>query len=202
MRRKVDSGRSVSSNSPLSPHANATGVSNLNQSRASPDSPTLSEADEGDIEGEEDLEDAVGQLSFNEDEQVRFHGKASGLHLLAPQERIDGRSEGGIWRFPMAGVWPPLPPTERPQSSKCNEDSASLPPLAEQEKLLDLYWRYVHTALPIVHKQSFLEGFQRGSVQSLLFSLIISLTLPQFYGQQFSSFHRVGFVRQSRSRWT
>ena len=167
-----------SSNSPLSPHANPNGVSNSNQSRAvSLDSPitTLSEGDEGDIEGEEDLDGAVGQLSLNEDEQVRFHGKASGLHLLAPQERIDGRSEGGIWRFPKARVWPPLPPTERTQSKKCEEDSTSLPPLNEQEKLLDLYWKYVHTALPIIHKQSFLESFQRRSVSSLLLSWIFSL---------------------------
>lgn len=173
VRRKVNPGSEVgrtvspgSSNSPLSSHANP------NQSRAvSLGSPiaTLSEGDEGDIEGEEDLEDAVGQLSLNEDEQVRFHGKASGLHLLAPQERVDGRSEGGIWKFPKARVWPPLPPAEHAQSTKRGEDSMSLPPLSEQETLLDLYWKYVHTALPIVHKQSFLESFQRVSVSSLLF---------------------------------
>ena len=179
VRRKIDSGSNAgrtvspgSTSSPLSPHANP------NQSRAvSLGSPVtaLSEEDDADIEGEADLEDAVGQLSLNEDEQVRFHGKASGLHLLTPQERVDGRSEGGIWRFPKARVWPPLPPTERSQSTKSDEDSTLLPPLNEQEKLLDLYWKYVHTALPIVYKQSFLESFQRGSAPSLLVSLICSL---------------------------
>jgi hypothetical protein len=183
VRRKIDSGSNAgrnvspgSSNSPLSPHANP------NQSRAvSLGSPvtTLSEEDEADIEGENDLEDAVGQLSLNEDEQVRFHGKASGLHLLAPQERVDGRSEGGIWKFPKARVWPPLPPTERTQSPKCDEDSTSLPPLNEQEILLDLYWKYVHTALPVIHKQSFLESFQRESVLSLLSPLICPLIFPR-----------------------
>ena len=203
VRRKIDSsshaGRTVSpgsSHSPLSPHTNPNGLSNPNQSRAvSLGSPitSLSEED-GDIEGEQDLEDAVGQLSLNEDEQVRFHGKASGLHLLAPQERVDGRSEGGIWKFPKARIWPPLPPTERTQSPKCEEYPTSLPPLDEQEKLLDLYWKYVHTALPIVHKQSFLESFQRGSVLSLPFSSILSLMFFQPYGAKFSSFHcRVGF---------
>ena len=34
---------------------------------------------------------------MNEDEQVRYHGKASGLHLLGAGEREDGRNEGGIW---------------------------------------------------------------------------------------------------------
>ena len=39
----------------------------------------------------------VGQLSLNEERQVRFHGQASGLHLLDLKERVDGRNEGGIW---------------------------------------------------------------------------------------------------------
>lgn len=45
----------------------------------------------------EDLTGAVGQLSLNEDEQVRYHGKASGLHILGNKERVDARNEGGIW---------------------------------------------------------------------------------------------------------
>ena len=53
--------------------------------------------DEEGESGEDELAIAVGQLSINEDEQVRYHGKASGLHLLGASERDDGRSEGGIW---------------------------------------------------------------------------------------------------------
>jgi hypothetical protein len=53
---------------------------------------------ESDLSDEEpDLPDAMGQLSLNEDEQVRFHSKISGLHLLGQKERVDGRNEGGIW---------------------------------------------------------------------------------------------------------
>lgn len=48
-------------------------------------------------EDEEGITDAVGQLSLNEDAQVRFHGKASGLHLLGQKPRVDGRNRGGIW---------------------------------------------------------------------------------------------------------
>lgn len=50
-----------------------------------------------DSEDEEGLADAVGQLSLNEYEEVRYHSKVSGLHLLGVKERSDGRSEGGIW---------------------------------------------------------------------------------------------------------
>jgi hypothetical protein len=48
-------------------------------------------------DSEDELTGAVGQLSINEDEQVRYHGKASGLHILNNKERVDGRNEGGIW---------------------------------------------------------------------------------------------------------
>jgi hypothetical protein len=47
--------------------------------------------------GDDDIMDAVGQLSLNEDEEVRYHGKASGLYLLGGKERDDSRNEGGIW---------------------------------------------------------------------------------------------------------
>ena len=71
----------------------------------SPQSPEArdGDADEesfvGDNEGsgEDELALAVGQLSINEEEQVRYHGKASGLHLLGASEREDDRAEGGIW---------------------------------------------------------------------------------------------------------
>lgn len=47
---------------------------------------------------ENGLAEAVGQLSLNEDAQIRYHGKASGLHLLmSTKPRVDRRDEGGIW---------------------------------------------------------------------------------------------------------
>lgn len=50
-----------------------------------------------DSDTEEDVVDAVGQLSLNEDEQVRYHGKASGLYLLGINAKAEARNEGGIW---------------------------------------------------------------------------------------------------------
>lgn len=50
-----------------------------------------------DSEDEDDVVDAVGQLSLNEDEQVRYHGKASGLYLLGYNAKEEARNEGGIW---------------------------------------------------------------------------------------------------------
>jgi len=65
-------------------------------------SPVLSRTGEGpgsggDTDGEEDVAEALGQLSVNEDQQIRFHGKASGLHLLGINTKAEARNEGGIW---------------------------------------------------------------------------------------------------------
>jgi hypothetical protein len=39
----------------------------------------------------------MGQLSLDDNAEVRYHGKASGLHLLGPALRNDSRQEGGVW---------------------------------------------------------------------------------------------------------
>ncbi|KAH9992334.1 fungal-specific transcription factor domain-containing protein [Russula vinacea] len=106
---------------------------------------------------EDALVSEVGHLSLNEEREVRFHGQASGLHLLDVKDRVDGRNEGGIWRFPKARVWPPLPVTESNPQSHREEEVVTLPDATTQEKLLEVYFAYVHPALPILHKRSFLE---------------------------------------------
>ncbi|KAG5647712.1 hypothetical protein DXG03_008435 [Asterophora parasitica] len=52
-----------------------------------------------DTEEEEfqDATDGIGELSLDENQEVRYHGKASGLHLLGRNIRTDDRIEGGIW---------------------------------------------------------------------------------------------------------
>ncbi|KAI0050334.1 hypothetical protein FA95DRAFT_1555847 [Auriscalpium vulgare] len=128
-----------------------------------------SEPDVLDEHDREDADDAligeVGQLSLNEEREVRYHGKASGLHLLGIKDRVDGRNEGGIWRFPKARVWPPLP-QEHPSRRLAEPDLASLPmpEPAVQKQLLAAYFTYVHPALPLVHKQTFLEDFRNGHI--------------------------------------
>ncbi|KAF8062419.1 fungal-specific transcription factor domain-containing protein [Lyophyllum atratum] len=116
---------------------------------------------------DDDLTGAVGQLSLNEDEQVRYHGKASGLHLLGNKERVDARNEGGIWRFPKARVWPPLPSSASTAMNGEDEYARRLPEQSVQEHLLELYFKYVHPILPLVHKRSFFEAFKAGGESPL-----------------------------------
>ncbi|KAF8899084.1 fungal-specific transcription factor domain-containing protein [Infundibulicybe gibba] len=60
-----------------------------------------------DTEDMKDPTEGIGQLSLDEHQEVRYHGQASGLHLLGRSLRTDHRIEGGVWRLPMARVWPP-----------------------------------------------------------------------------------------------
>lgn len=69
-------------------------------------------------------------------------------------------------RFPGARVWPPLPPAVRRAKKTTSEHDwlGYLPDNAEQEYLLEIYWVYVHPALPIIHKRTFMEAFREMSV--------------------------------------
>ena len=80
--------------------APASPTARFNNSLSSPTATSFGQLDGRDVEhveGEERIADGVGQLSINEEAQVRFHGKASGLHLLGQKQRLDGRNKGGIW---------------------------------------------------------------------------------------------------------
>ncbi|KAF5313415.1 hypothetical protein D9611_008569 [Ephemerocybe angulata] len=126
----------------------------MNQERRSSSSDSLSS------DSEDELTGAVGQLSLNEDEQVRYHGKASGLHILHNKERVDGRNEGGIWRFPKARVWPPAPDAQNTLQEDDHHQS-QLPDQATQNRLLDIYFRNVHSAFPVIHKRSFFNVYKK-----------------------------------------
>jgi hypothetical protein len=66
-----------------------------------------------------------------------------------------------VRHFPKARVWPPLPQSEyNPQLR--SEECISLPDSATQAELLEIYFAYVHPALPLLHKQSFLEEIRSG----------------------------------------
>ncbi|TRM66968.1 fungal-specific transcription factor domain-containing protein [Schizophyllum amplum] len=152
-------------NSPTSPAFQPSFVRRPSQSRY-PVVPSQSAYAASDADEDDDTPEAVtsglGELSLNEDEQVRYHGKASGLHLLSNQERHDRRNEGGIWRFPRARVWPPVSAHAARMTLEAADEEyrGRLPDVRAQEDLLDLYFSYVHTAFPIVHKQSFLDTFK------------------------------------------
>ncbi|KAJ7628726.1 fungal-specific transcription factor domain-containing protein [Roridomyces roridus] len=123
------------------------------------------------------LAGAVGQLSLNEDKQVRYHGKVSGLHLLARRAAENGngheqgqedkeelgKNVGGIWRFPKARVWPAAPSPDR-DDDEGEVGPDGLPPRATQEALLARYFTHVHPSFPVVHKAAVLDGVRSGAI--------------------------------------
>jgi len=53
----------------------------------------VSESDDSD----DDAASMLGELSLDENKEVRYHGLISGLHLLSHADRTDGRKIGGVW---------------------------------------------------------------------------------------------------------
>jgi len=120
----------------------------------------------------------VPSLIHHRPVQVRFHGKTSGLHLLGRSDRTDHRNEGGAlcWfsprvqlftHFPViGGVWH-LPRAHRWPRAKDDvahllqeEHDVAMPPMHVQERLVDLYFTYMHPSLPMIHKTQFLADWR------------------------------------------
>jgi len=111
----------------------------------------VSESDDSD-----DAANMIGELSLDENKEVRYHGLISGLHLLSQADRTDERKIGGVWQLPMARVWPPAVNQFIPEESV----NVTMPPLDLQRHLLDLYFIYVHPVFPVVHKSLFWKDYE------------------------------------------
>ncbi|KAL8286842.1 hypothetical protein RQP46_003848 [Phenoliferia psychrophenolica] len=108
-----------------------------------------------DGQGMTELADVVGQLSLNENAEVR----SSGLYLISKSARY----KDFFWQFPSAGVWPPTDgrvlKTEN-EILQLTDAEDPLPDRQTQQHLLDLYWCYVHPHFPILYKISFMRQYR------------------------------------------
>ncbi|KAH8835572.1 fungal-specific transcription factor domain-containing protein, partial [Flagelloscypha sp. PMI_526] len=112
--------------------------------------------DDVDNDSLQDPTEAMGELSLDEQQELRFHGKTSGLHLI--HSRTDSRHEGGIWRLPMARVWPLSKDSSRLALDE-EDVPITLPPLHVQDELLQLYFTYVHPTFPVINKSRFMSEY-------------------------------------------
>ncbi|KAI6136403.1 fungal-specific transcription factor domain-containing protein [Pisolithus sp. B1] len=119
----------------------------------------LSESDDVD---ESRATTAFGQLSLDENQEIRYHGKASGLHLLSRSDRLDKRNEGGVWRLPMARFWPSTKANISYDAPE-NDINVMLPPPPVQDQLVNLYFSYAHPMFPVIHKGRFLREWSEWS---------------------------------------
>ncbi|KIY50437.1 hypothetical protein FISHEDRAFT_64668 [Fistulina hepatica ATCC 64428] len=124
---------------------------------------TIEPSEPDDRDAVSDAAETMGELSLDEQSEVRYHGKASGLHLLSRNDRTDDRIEGGIWKLPMARVWPPSKDQAKLLASQEEDVAVDLPPLATQEHLLGLYFTYIHPIFPAVHQSRFLSEYNAQS---------------------------------------
>ncbi|KAI0633886.1 fungal-specific transcription factor domain-containing protein [Trametes polyzona] len=126
---------------------------------------SLSSAATTEVSSEDNLDDcadAFGNLSIDENREVRYHGNSCGLQLLAHAERTDGRNLKGIWNFPMAKLWHKAGDgsglfIDNPDARL--EYRVRLPPPHIQDRLVQVYFTYVNPAIPVVDEESFMSQF-------------------------------------------
>ncbi|TDL28079.1 hypothetical protein BD410DRAFT_894187 [Rickenella mellea] len=145
---------------------------------------------------ENETADGFGQLSLDENDQIRFHSEASGIPLLDRiSDRSDTRNEGGIWcgckilqrqifsangnyvgerRLPMARTWPPAKEDLSNLQSVTADVDVRMPSLEHQDLLVDLYFTYVHPVLPVIHRQSFMSEYQAHKAYESMFYMGMS----------------------------
>ncbi|BGP14207.1 hypothetical protein JCM10213_005900 [Rhodosporidiobolus nylandii] len=108
-----------------------------------------------------ELADVVGQLSLNENAEVRYHGRSSSLYLITRSARF----RDFFWQFPSTGIWPPsddrILKTER-EILRLSPSEDPLPPMEVQSQLLQAYWTYVHPHFPLLYKITFLRQYRHG----------------------------------------
>ncbi|KDQ57049.1 hypothetical protein JAAARDRAFT_194232 [Jaapia argillacea MUCL 33604] len=92
--------------------------------------------------------DAMGQLSLDSNRELRFHGEASGLHLLGESARTDDMQEGGVWNA--------LNNNGSPEEETVD---VKLPPIETQDRLTDLFFTYFHPSFPVLHKPHFFAEY-------------------------------------------
>ncbi|KZT68249.1 hypothetical protein DAEQUDRAFT_728053 [Daedalea quercina L-15889] len=112
----------------------------------------------------DDWADAFGHLSLDEHREVRYHGKVSGIHLLAQHQREDRRNFGGIWKFPMSKLWPPVRAgvdeyDQREMTRLEKEATIPMPSAEDQLHLIQLFFTYVNPAFPVLDEGTFMEQY-------------------------------------------
>ncbi|KDQ57029.1 hypothetical protein JAAARDRAFT_35629 [Jaapia argillacea MUCL 33604] len=104
----------------------------------------------------DDNTEGFGQLSLDENREIRYYGKSSGLHLLGRSHRTDGRNDGGVWKFPTSNT---RQEARRALHVPAEIAAIETPPRDVQDLLVNLYFVHVHPVFPVIHKRDFLENY-------------------------------------------
>lgn len=101
-----------------------------------------------------------GQLSLDENKEIKFHGKSSGYYYI----RHSGLHRDHFWSFPKPGI---AARTQADPRGKLVEAIYAetkaydhIPPTDIVEDLMGHYWSYVHPLLPLLHRGVFQQEYR------------------------------------------
>ncbi|CAG8518968.1 13381_t:CDS:2, partial [Dentiscutata heterogama] len=135
----------------------------------SPENVLTSEAKDNSII--DDLNDIMGILSIDENRQVRYHGRSSGLYLLKNSERY----KNGILSLSDNSPEENLFSTQNLELLK-RPELATLPSQEISDHLLETYFTHIHPLLPIIYKPIFFNRLKdRDNPPLLLLNAIYAL---------------------------
>jgi hypothetical protein len=155
------------SSSSTSSDSSQSGVLN----RSTLDSSTLESKDSPIID---DLNEVMGILSIDENKQVRYHGRSSGLYLLRKSDKY----KDGILSIKNRSNWSHqgevIASTQNFDLLKRSE-LTELPSQEISDHLLELFFTHVHPLLPFIYKPRFFDQLKdKNHLPHLLLNAIYS----------------------------
>ena len=108
-----------------------------------------------------ELADVVGQLSLDDNREVRYHGRTSGLYLVSKSARY----RDFFWRFPQICMVPSASDAsgfQRTEGGTLGRPNALdlLPDKHTSDHLMELYWTYVHPHIPLLYRSLFVRQYR------------------------------------------
>jgi hypothetical protein len=112
-------------------------------------------------------EDANNSDNIDESGQLRYYGKTSGFYMLRTNKNLQDK----LLHFNSKK----RRQSQSSSSSSLIVDPFEMPPKDLSEHLLDLYFSNFYVLLPIVHKKSFMQSWNKNQVPHLLLNAIYAV---------------------------
>ena len=95
---------------------------------------------------------------------------------------------GGVWHLPRVRKWPRA--IDDVAHLLQEEHDVAMPPMHVQERLVDLYFTYMHPSLPIIHKAQFLADWKAIRNGYVNVAFLPHSPLPPPLSHVFCAFHK------------
>ncbi|KAG9304377.1 hypothetical protein G9A89_019939 [Geosiphon pyriformis] len=124
----------------------------------------------------EDLNEVMGVLSIDENNQVRYHGRSSGFYLLKKSNKY---KDGVLRVLNQGSYWGP----RQVVASNTEFELLKHPELTELpskeifEHLFEIYFTHIHPIIPIIYKPTFFNKLKnKDNLSHLLLNAIFALS--------------------------